>query len=42
MLDLGDIKLSLFSAISSFGTAKDISADELRIENFYPSDAERT
>ena len=37
-INLGEIKLSLLSVISSFGTAKDITADELRIETFYPND----
>lgn len=39
-IKLGDIKLSLLSVISSFGTAQDITANELRIETFYPSDDE--
>ena len=30
--------LSLFSVISTFGTPQDITADELRIETFYPTD----
>lgn len=36
-MDLGEIKLSFFSVISTFGTAQDITANELRIETFYPS-----
>ena len=35
---LGDLSLSFFSVISSFGTAQDITANELRIETFYPTD----
>lgn len=35
---LGDFKLSLFTVISTFGTAQDITTDELRIETFYPTD----
>jgi hypothetical protein len=31
--------VSLFSVISTFGTAQDISADELRIESLFPADA---
>jgi len=37
-LNIGGIKLSLFSIISTFGTPQDITTDELRIEAFYPSD----
>jgi hypothetical protein len=35
---IGDIELSLFSMISTIGTAQDVTADELRIESFYPND----
>ena len=35
---LGEISLSMFSVISTFGTAQDITANELRIETLYPSD----
>jgi len=35
---LGGLNLSLFSVISTFGTAQDITTDELRIETFYPTD----
>lgn len=35
---LGDLKLSLCSVISTFGTAQDITANELRVETFYPAD----
>ncbi|MEM7358298.1 MAG: helix-turn-helix transcriptional regulator [Pseudomonadota bacterium] len=38
----GDFKLSLFSVISTFGTAQDITTDELRIETFYPTDEQTT
>ncbi|MBY0502512.1 MAG: helix-turn-helix transcriptional regulator [Bryobacteraceae bacterium] len=31
-------RLSLFSVISTFGTAQDVTADELRIECFFPAD----
>jgi len=37
-LQLGELQLSLCSVISSFGTAQDITANELRIEAFYPTD----
>ena len=36
--ELGDLRLSLFTVISTFGTAQDITTDELRIETFYPTD----
>lgn len=32
------VELSLFSVISSFGTAQDVTADELRLETFFPAD----
>lgn len=35
---LGELTLSLFSVISTFGTPQDITTDELRIETFYPTD----
>lgn len=34
------LQLSLFTVIATFGTAQDVTADELRIESFFPSDAE--
>lgn len=37
-LVVGELRLSLCSVISSFGTAQDITANELRIETFYPTD----
>jgi len=38
-LKVGELELSLFSVISTFGTPQDITTDELRIETFYPTDA---
>ncbi len=35
---LDDIELRLFSMIASFGTAQDITADELRMELMFPAD----
>ncbi len=32
-------RLSLFTVIATFGTAQDITADELRIESFFPANA---
>lgn len=34
----GDLRISLFTVIATFGTAQDITADELRIETLYPAD----
>ena len=35
----GDLRLKLFSMISTFGTPQDITTDELRVESFFPADA---
>jgi len=32
------LKISLFTVISTFGTAQDVTADELRIESLFPAD----
>jgi transcriptional regulator with XRE-family HTH domain len=37
-INIGGITLSLFSMMSTVGTPQDITADELRIESFYPND----
>jgi transcriptional regulator with XRE-family HTH domain len=37
-LGAGGVSLSLFSMISTFGTAQDVTTDELRIESFFPAD----
>lgn len=37
-LALDDLKLSLFTVMSTFGTPQDITTDELRVEAFYPAD----
>lgn len=34
------LKLNLFSMISTFGTPQDITTDELRVESFFPADAD--
>lgn len=34
----GDLQLNIFSMLSTFGTAQDITAAELRIESFFPRD----
>ena len=35
---LGDHELSLFTTLTTFGTPRDITLDELAIELFYPAD----
>ena len=37
---LNGMRLNLFSMISTFGTAVDITASELKIESFFPADAQ--
>jgi hypothetical protein len=39
-LERGGARLSMFGVISTFGTAQDATADELRIETLFPADAE--
>lgn len=36
----GDLRLSLFSTIAQFGTPVDLTLDDLKIELFFPADAE--
>jgi len=36
--DNGRESFSLFSMLSTFGTAQDVTADELRVETFFPAD----
>jgi hypothetical protein len=38
-LRVGEQRLSLFTVIATFGTPQDVTADELRIETFFPADA---
>jgi MmyB-like transcription regulator ligand binding domain len=33
------LRMSLFTVIATFGTAQDVTADELRIESLFPADA---
>ena len=40
MLRKDGLSISLFTVISTFGTAVDVTADELRIESFFPGDEE--
>jgi hypothetical protein len=39
-LALGEQRLALFAVIATFGTAQDVTTDELRIETLFPADAE--
>ena len=32
------LRVSLFTVIATFGTAQDVTADELRIESFFAAD----
>lgn len=36
----GELRLSLFSTIAQFGTPEDVTLDDLKIEMFFPSDAQ--
>ncbi len=38
VLSWGEQRLSLFSVISTFGTAQDVTADEIRLESLFPAD----
>ncbi|MDX1452015.1 MAG: helix-turn-helix domain-containing protein [Oleiphilaceae bacterium] len=38
--NIAGVTLSMFSMISGFGTAVDVTADELRIESFFPANEE--
>ncbi|MGH1361222.1 MAG: helix-turn-helix domain-containing protein [Burkholderiaceae bacterium] len=39
-LEKDGLKLSLFTVIATFGTAQDVTADEMRIESMFPADQE--
>jgi transcriptional regulator with XRE-family HTH domain len=38
VLEKAGLRLSLFTVISTFGTAQDVTAEELRIESLFPAD----
>lgn len=38
-MKVGDLSLAMFAVVSTFGTAQDVTADELRIETLFPADA---
>ena len=35
-----DVSISMFAVVATFGTAQDVTADELRIETLFPADAD--
>lgn len=37
-LRISDVRLSMFAVVATFGTAQDVTADELRIETLFPAD----
>jgi hypothetical protein len=39
-LEFDEAKLTLFSTVTTFGTARDVTLAELSIESFFPADAE--
>ena len=39
-VEVNGLRISMFAIIATFGTAQDITADELRIETLFPADAE--
>ncbi|MAT06255.1 MAG: transcriptional regulator [Acidimicrobiaceae bacterium] len=41
-LTVGDARLSMFTTLTSFGTPRDITLDELAIEHFFPADTATT
>jgi transcriptional regulator with XRE-family HTH domain len=39
-MQINGLRISMFAVVATFGTAQDITADELRIETLFPADAE--
>jgi len=37
---LGEMRLSLFAIIAQFGTPEDVALDDVKIELYFPSDAQ--
>lgn len=37
-LDLGEVELAMFTTITTFGTPRDVTLDELAVELFHPND----
>ncbi len=41
-LDLGGVELSMFTTLTTFGTPRDITLDEIAVELFFPTDSPTT
>ena len=39
-MQVGELRMSMFAVVATFGTAQDVTADELRLETLFPADAE--
>jgi len=39
-LQIEAVKISMFAVVATFGTAQDVTADEMRIETLFPADAD--
>jgi transcriptional regulator with XRE-family HTH domain len=39
-IEVNGLRISMFAIVATFGTAQDVTADELRIETLFPADAE--
>ncbi len=39
-MQVGELHISMFAIIATFGTAQDVTAEELRIETLFPADAQ--
>lgn len=39
-MEMNGLKISMFAVVATFGTAQDITADELRLETLFPADAQ--
>lgn len=39
-MDIHGLAISMFAVVATFGTAQDVTADELRIETLFPADAQ--
>jgi hypothetical protein len=39
-MQIEGVKISMFAVVATFGTAQDVTADELRIETLFPADAD--
>jgi len=39
-MQVGTLKMSMFAVVATFGTAQDVTADELRLETLFPADPE--